>query len=136
VVAFLLLGLKTGDRSEDGDDGAGGEGEEMAMESCVRGVRCRFCGERGANGGRKEMVVVWLPAFGVSELDGALRLVLLVLRLVLPLLLSLLLLLKSRSGGGGNVYAYGDVLDEPGEVMALVTTDEMSSSSMDSSEGC
>lgn len=33
------------------------------------------------------------------------------------------------------MYVYGDVLDEPGEVMALVTT-EVVSSSIDSSEGC
>lgn len=84
VAGFLLLVLKTGDRSGDEDDGAGGGGEEMAMESRVRGARCRFCGESGARGGR-EQVVVMLLAFGVSEIDGALRLALL-LSLLLPLL--------------------------------------------------
>lgn len=71
-----------GDRSGDEDDGAGGEGEEMAMERRVRGVRCRFCGESGASGENEEMVV-WLPAFGVSELDGASRLASMMQRVVL-----------------------------------------------------
>jgi hypothetical protein len=128
VVAVLLLVLKMGDRSGGEDDGTGGGGEEMAMERRVRGARCRFCGESGTRGGSEEMVVR-LPAFGVSEIDGACRLALLQ-SLLLPLLFQL------RSGGGGNVYVYGDVLDEPGEVMALVTTEEIESSSMDSWEGC
>lgn len=34
------------------------------------------------------------------------------------------------------MYAYGDVLDEPGEVMALVAIEEIESSSMDSWEKC